>query len=169
MCDVVVAENLELAPPEGGRIEILRVSVQMDRDWQQAINAAGPKTLNNCNVREVGDQYPPAGQGTLETEIILMNFGLKEGSWERALSWAKKHGLKRTSPRQVFSIGEHKPQLHHELGMRLMYVVATEDCTFGGRREACYVWWSVSGRLCGLYWLEYDGGGSGGWFAFLRE
>ena len=162
-----IAEEIKLIPPKGGRIHIVRVPVQLDRDWQEAINAAGPYTPDNYNVRKVGDQYP-AGQGTLGTEIILMNFGQKGGNWEKALAWAKKYGLKRTSPRHVFAIGEHKPQLHHELGMDSMYVAGTEDCVFESDRRACGVWWSGSRRECRLVWLRFCGR-SGGWFGFLRE
>lgn len=160
--------TVEIVPPEGGRVHVVRVPVRLDREWQEAINAVGPHTPDSYNVRKVGDQYPPSGAGTVKAEIILMNFGPNGGNWDLAIAWAKQYRLKRTNPRHVFAIGEHKPQLHHELGMDPMYVVATEECTFEGGRSACDVWWGRSGRGADLYWLEYYGFSSD-WFAFLRE
>ncbi|KKU93513.1 MAG: hypothetical protein UY53_C0008G0011 [Parcubacteria group bacterium GW2011_GWA2_50_10] len=158
----------QFVPPEGGRVHILRVLVQLDREWQEAINAAGPDTPADYNVRKVGNQYPSHGVGIVEAEVILMNFGPDGGNWDRAIAWASQYGLKRTSPRHVFAIGEHNPWLHHELVVDPVYVVATEECAFEGYRNACRVWWRRSQRKCGLYWVEVCGYSSD-WFAFLRE
>ncbi len=158
----------ELVPPDGGRIHIVRVPVRLDREWQEAINAAGPDTPDNYNVRKVGDQYPPRGNRVVEAEIVLMNFGPNGGNWDKAIAWADQYRLKRTNPRYAFAIGEHKPELHRELEMDYMYAVATEECTFGGDRDACFVWWGRSERGCGLSRVG-DYGGPSGWFAFLRE
>ena len=167
--EIIISTTVaELVSPPGGRIHIVRVPVRLDREWQEAINAAGPDTPNNYNVRKVGEQYLAIGTGTVETEIILMNFGPNGGSWDKAIAWANQNRLKRTNPRQVFAIGEHKPELHHELMMDYMYAVATDECAFGGDRSACGVWWDGSGRECGLGRVE-DFGYSCGWFAFLRE
>ena len=166
---IVSATAVELVPPSGGRIHIVRVPVRLDCEWQEAINAVGPDTPDSYNVRKVGDQYPPAGNMAIrETEVILMNFGPNGGNWDKAIAWAKQYHLKRTNPRHAFAIGEQKPQLHRELGFDYMYVVATEECTLDGCRDACYVWWSESRRGCFLSRVE-DYGFSDGWFAFLRE
>lgn len=162
-----------IVPPEGGRIHFVRVPVQLDREWQEVINAAGPNTPEGYNVRKVGDQYPPAGMGIVEVdveaEIILVNFSSNDGSWNRAIAWAKQYHLKRTNPRHVFAIGEHKPQFHRELGVNYnMYAVATEECIFEGFRRVCILLWVGSRRMAGLVWVE-DCGGSIEWFAFLRE
>ena len=176
------AEEMKLVPPSGGRVEIVRVSVQTDRDWQKAINAAGLNTPDDHNVR-VGGKYL-AGQGTLETEIILMNFGQKGCCWDRGMDWAKENGLKRTSPRHVFAVTEHRPQLHRELGMNPMYVVATvataSQCVshsmygdYGNDYVACGIWRSGwFGTRCDffLYWWFLEKyGDSKNWLAFLRE
>jgi len=36
--------RLEFVPPEGGRVHVVRVPVRLDREWQEAINAAFPDT-----------------------------------------------------------------------------------------------------------------------------
>ena len=162
------ATAAEFVPPPGGRVHIVRVPVRLDREWQEAVNVAGPDTPGNYNIHKVGDQYPPAGNETVEAEVILMNFGPNGGTWDKAIAWAEQYRLKRTNPRHAFAVGEHKPQLHRELGMDPMYVVATEECAFGGDRSACDVWWDGSGRKAYLYWVG-DYGRSRGWFAFLRE
>ena len=96
----------EVVPPEGGRIHVIRVPVRLNREWQEAINAAGPNTPDNYNVRNVGDQYPSQGDGTVrEAEVILINFGPNGGSWDKAIAWANQYRLKRTNPRHVFAIG----------------------------------------------------------------
>lgn len=158
----------DFIPPSSGRVHIVRGPVQPNREWQEAINAAGPDTPGNYNVRKVGDQYPPKPGEVVEAEIVLINFGLNGGTWDRAIAWAEQYRLKRTNPRHVFAIGEHKPQLHRELGFDYMYVVATEECLFEGNQLACNVWWDKSKRKAFLHWVS-DYGSSNAWFAFLRE
>ncbi len=168
MTKEAAAGVLELVPPEGGRIHIVRVPVRLDREWQEAINAAGPNTPSNYHVRKVGDHYPPKAGEVIEPEVILMNFWPNSGSWDRAIGWGEKHVLKRTNPRHVFAIGEHKPQLHRELGLDYIYTMATEECVLEGDCDACDVWWDGPGRGCRLRRVEACGS-SFGWFAFLRK
>lgn len=164
-----IAKNrARFSPPEGGRVHIVRIPVLLDRDWQEAINAAGPDTPDIYDVSKVGDQYPPKSGTIKEVEIVLMNFGPNGGDWHRAIAWANEYKLKRTDPRHVFAIGERNPHLHKELGSDYMYVVATGECAFGGGQRACRVWWDGSRRECLLYWVKYCGS-SADWFAFLRE
>jgi len=167
--EIIISTTVaELVPPDGGRIHIVRVPVRLNREWQEAINAAGPDTPGNYNVRKVGDQYPPKGNEVVEVEIVLMNFGPNGGNWDKAIAWANQYRLKRTNPRHAFGIGEHKPELHREFKMGYMYAVATEECAFEGDRNACDVWWSRSMRECSLDRVE-DCGDSAAWFTFLRE
>lgn len=159
----------EFEPPPGGRIHIVRgVSVVLDQEWQASINAAGSNTLDDYDVRKVGDLYLPTGTGVIEDEVILMNFGPSGGNWDRAIAWAEDYALKRTDPRRVFAIGEQKPQLHCQLEMDPMYVVATEECAFGGHRRACGVWWHGRAREASLGYVELYGLADD-WFAFSRE
>jgi len=156
----------QLSPLPGGRLHIVRVQVDRSRDWREAINVAGPDTPADSTVCKVGDLYPSAAAKG-EEELILLNFP-EGGSWEKACDWADQSGLVRTHPRQVFATGEHSPNFHRELGLSLMYVVATTECTFEGGRQACYVRWDGLGRETGLGWLEGFGDASD-WFAFRRK
>lgn len=164
-----IAKNrTRFSPPKGGRVHIVHIPVLLGCDWQEAINAAGPNTPSGYNVWKVGDLYPPKSGMLKDVEIVLMNFGPNGGDWDRAIAWANEYKLKRTDPRHVFAIGERNPCLHKELGLDYMYVVATEECTFGGKQNVCDVWWYGSERECNLDWVE-DYGRSSDWFAFLRE
>lgn len=150
------------------RTHALRIRVKLDADWQKAITAAGPQTPDNYNVRKVGDQYLPTGTGEVEEDYILLNFPKGDGSWDKALAWAKANGHENTVPREAFAVGEKFPQLHRELNVNPMYVVATTECSFGGYRNACYVWWSGAEREANLSWLEgFDD--ASGWFLFRKS
>jgi hypothetical protein len=158
---------LSIAPPEGARNHVIKVRVNQEREWQEAVNAAGPDTPADYNVRKVGGQYPPAGKGIVEEELILLNFPTGGGDWYKATAWAEAQGLKQTNPRQVFAIGEQHQKLHKQLGQNPMYVVSTADCSFEGRRSACYVWWDGSRRKASLYWVgSFDSAND--WFAFRK-
>lgn len=155
-----------LIPPIGGRIVTLKVKVQLDREWQEAVNAAGPDTPPDYNVRKVGDLYLPTGAGIVEEELVLLNY-TNGGSWEKALAWAEQSRLWRTDPRRVFAVGEGQPRFNYEVGPNSTYVIATKECAFDGESQTCGVWWIVSKREAYLRWVDGCGGGSA-WFAFRK-
>lgn len=149
------------------RIHIVRVKVKLDRPWQEAVNAAGPNTPNNYNVRKVGDLYLPTGTDEVEEELIMVNYPKGDG-YDKALAWAKTQGLENTVPREVFAIGEQHPNLHIELGVNPMYAVSTTECSFEGDRSACFVWWHDSAREASLHWVSsFDD--SHDWFVFRKS
>ncbi|MDO8517950.1 MAG: hypothetical protein Q7S26_01505 [bacterium] len=159
---------IEITPPKGGRVHVVRVPVNPARDWQEAINAAGPDTPQNYNVRKVGDQYPPQLAEVAEEEIILVNFGRYIDDIQVAVDWGKEQKLRPEDPRGTFAVGEHKPRLHRELGLSVMAIVSPQECSFEGRRFVCRVWLFGALRYCYLRWyglgfLDYF------WFAFVRE
>jgi len=167
----VDVKNIDLAtltPPPGARLHTVRISFKPDREWQEAINAAGPNTPSDYNVRKVGDQYPPTGTEEIEEDLILLNFPKGDGFFDRALAWAASKQLQNTVPREVFAIGEQHPKLYEKLGQNSMYVAATKECTFGGDRCACYVWWNDSKRGANLRWVG-NFGSSRDWFAFRKS
>lgn len=159
--------DVSIVPPKRARIHVLRVKVTLDQSWQEAVNAAGPNTPSDYNVRKVGDLYLPSGIGEEEQEHILLNYPNGGGNWNKALAWADEKRLKRTVPREVFAIGKQYPTLHEELGQNPMYLAATTECTFEGVRQASCVWWCGSKRLAGLDWVERFGR-TLAWFAFRR-
>ncbi len=165
--DSLKLELKDIQPPKGARVRVLTVKVNQEREWQEAIDAASTKTMVYHNVRKIGRQYPPVEMGTIEQEIILLNFPNGGGNWDKALRWAKSKGLNRTNPREVFAIGEHNPALHTKLGQNPMYVVATTDCTFESNRYACSVWWYDSQRETDLCLAE-SFIGIFNWFAFRK-
>lgn len=154
-----------LVAPAGARIMTVKVKVQLDRPWDEAVNAAGPQTPDSYNVRKVGDLYLPTGAGIVEEEMILLNYPQGGGSFDKALAWAQSMHLHLTDPRQVFVIGEDRPWFYRDIGMSYAYVVATEECAFDGNRQACYVGWGASDRRAGLIPVE-DFSNTDDWFAF---
>lgn len=165
--DTLKVDPTALTPPPGARLYTVRIRFKPDREWQESITAAGPNTPSDYNVRKVGDQYPPTGTEEIEEDLILLNFPKGDG-FDAALAWAKSKQLENTVPREVFAIGEQHPKLHEELGQNPMYVAATKECTFGGHRLACYVWWYGSERKALMYWVgSFDD--SYAWFAFRKS
>lgn len=159
-----------IVAPKGGIVRMLVVPANEGRAWQETIDAAGPNTSKDHNVREVGEQYPPI-PGACERleEIFIVNFG--KGSItpsQDAIAWGKKQHLIPASPRACFAIGEHYPKLHTYLGMDSMAVVSLRECSFEGKRNCYDVWFRGSGRGAGLSWLGGDWFDVY-WFAFVRE
>ena len=159
----------QIIPPPGGRVHILRVPVNPSRDWNEAINAAGPDTPKSYDVRKVGrDLYPPQAGEPKEQEIILVNFGKTIPNGQHVLDWAKSFGLRPVSPRAVFSVLEHNPELNQVLKMAYMAVVSLDVCSFEGERRVCVSWWDDAERKAYLFWFDYDWRDFY-WFAFVRE
>ena len=160
---------VEIKLSDGTSAQIIEIEVEVEQDceWQSAVNAAGPNTPSDYNVRKVGDQYTPVGKGKVKEKLILLNFPSGGGSWNKAITWAKAENHKQTNPREALAIGEHHPKLHEQLGQNPMYAVATTDCSFGGNRSACYVWWNVSKRMANLAWVEYFDCANA-WFVFRK-
>ena len=156
-----------LVAPVGARLITLKVKVQLDQEWQLSINDAGPDTLDNYNVRKVGNLNMPTGKGVVEEELILLNYPQGDGSWDKALAWAEQYNLRKTDPRRVFAIGKYHPKFNYEVGPNPAYVVATEECAFGGYRRACSVWWDDSERKARLDWVFFCGYARG-WFVFRK-
>lgn len=165
--DTLKVDPTAITPPPGARLHTVRIRFKPDLKWQEAINAAGPNTPSDYNVRKVGDQYPPTGTEEIEEDLVLLNFPNGDG-FDAALTWAASKQLENTVPREVFVIGEQHPKLHEELEQNPMYVAATKECTFGGSRRACVAWWNDSGRKAYLGWVE-NFGSSYGWFAFRKS
>src|SRR3989344_297436 len=158
----------EPVPPEGARIFILRATVKLDQPWPEAVAAAGPNTPDHHNVHKVSGLYVPTGSGREEREYVLLNHPNADGDWNKALAWANEEELAQTVPREAFAIGAEHPTLHNTLGMNHMRVVATTECTFGGGRQACCVWWNGARREARLFYVSYFVDAFG-WFLFRKK
>ncbi len=162
-------ELTDIEPPTGARVHVLEVEVEQGREWQSAVNAAGPNTPSNFNVRKVGDQYAPVGKGKVKEKLILLNFLNGDGNWDKAIAWAEAKGFKRTHPREAFAIGEQHPKLHEQLGQNPMYAVATTDCSFESVRSACCVSWFDSECGAFLRWVgDFGYANANDWFVFRK-
>jgi hypothetical protein len=158
----------QIVAPPGARIHVFRdVRVTLDSEWQEAVNAAGPNTPSDYNVRKVGDLYLPTGTGEIVEDLVGLNYPDGSGNWEKALAWAAISKLEKTVPREAFAVGRQFPQLNDELGINPMYAVATTECSFEGDRQACYVWWLDSKREAFLLWTGFFFGRND-WFLFRK-
>ena len=159
-----------IVPPRGARLHVVRIRVKLGRDWQEAVNSVrfGSTSMDN-EVRQVGNQYIPVGSGEIEEEIVLINYPTGTvGDWWSALAWAKREGLYRTDPREVFAIGQQYEDLLGTFGGSEVVVVATQECQFQEEPQACFVWWHDTRCEAALRWvLHFDVCSS--WFAFRRQ
>ena len=158
-----------IIPPPGGRIQILSVPVDESKPWEDAVKAAGPNTGPDWEIWKVGKQYPPLpGFRPSLKQVVLANFGRAIESSEEALVWGREQKLVPSTPRVIFSVGEHYPELNQHLEMESMAVVSLKQCSCGGDQCAPYVWFDGSERGASL--LRFAGRWGGhGWFAFVRE
>ncbi len=157
----------QIVVPSDARIHTLRIRYNPARPWQEAINVVGPDIPSHYNVWKVGDQYPPTGTEEVEEDLVLINYPDGSGDWGKALAWGKSRGLEKTVPREAFAVGDQYPNLHNEIGMNPVYVVATTPCTFQGGQQACYVWWDDAAREANLYWTS-DLNEQNDWFLFRK-
>lgn len=144
----------------------LTATVQQDRPYIEALEAAAPDTPGSYNARKVENLHPPVSQEKEEVEFILRNFPKGGGGWDKAQEWAKAKGYKPTNPREGFAVVEQH-DLRKLLDRSWLYLVTTTDCSFGGYRQAVYVYVDESFRGADLDWLGDFGGGCV-WFLFRK-
>jgi len=160
-------KNLEVAVGKtGGRVHLFKnVLVDYSRNHNAAAMTGGPDTGKNYDVLKAGDTYPlPLSKKVTET-FVSFNWPEGEGSYDKAVTFGVSNGLERTIPHEVFAVGEHFPNLNHELGVNPMYVAETTGCWFNDHAEACYVWWGDAKRESRLRW-QSNFVHKHGWFLF---
>jgi hypothetical protein len=161
-----------IIPPLGARICTVKVKkLRLDREWQEALRAAGPNGSDE-NVRQVGHLYLPTGTGVVEEEEhILLNYPNGGGRWVDALAWAAEFKLTPNDPRRVFGMAEQNTNLHRNLHRKLvvkpMFVIAPIECRFDHDRRACCAWWEDAKRATSLSWTGFFGGATD-WFSFRK-
>ncbi|MDO8624412.1 MAG: hypothetical protein Q7R54_03595 [bacterium] len=164
-----IADATDIIAPADGRVHIVRIIVDESVELNTAIDAGFPNTPSNCDIRKVADQYPAQkGAKPRGREIILVNFGNDMLNTDLAVAWGKENKLVKASPRAVFRLGSHKPQLHTELGQQVLVVASLEECNFSGYRHVPGGWWRGGKRKA---YLDWPGGRWDDfcWFAFVRE
>lgn len=156
--------------PPGARMHVVTVMVDEGRPWGEAVIAAGPDTRANSYIHKVGDQCPPTVGATPKMRTIyFINFG-KDTMGDDNIAWGKTQKLHPETPRAVFAVAEHNPNLDETLGMEgCMEVVSLKECSFGGGRRASRAWWNDT--ECGASLDDFGSmcRGSYSWFAFSRE
>lgn len=159
----------EIVAPEGGRLHTVCIPVDESVNWNTAVSAGFPNTPSNYDVWKVGDQYPPRPRVvSVKREIILINFGKEISNADIAFAWGKEHKLISASPRSIWALGKHKPQLNTELEQNVLAVASLEECAFSGDRRVPCGWWGGGERRAFLdlpdhRWYDHC------WFAFVRE
>jgi hypothetical protein len=168
-----IITGTRIIPPIDARIHIVKVrKLRLDREWQEALRAAGPNGSDE-NVRQVGHLYLPTGTGVAEEEEhILLNYPNGGGGrWADALAWAREFKLTPNDPRRVFGMTEQNTNLHRKLhrnlGVKPMFVIAPIECRFDHHRRACCTWWEDAKRTTSLSWTGFFGGATD-WFSFRK-
>jgi hypothetical protein len=156
-----------IRPPSWGLVHLVNdVPVQLDADWEKAVNELGPASPPSYDIHWVGRLYPPTGSGMIHSDFVLVNPA--DGSYREALDWAAQYDLLPAPPRHVFALAKHEPELHHELGMDRLYVVSPVKQSFLGGARVWHVWFG-GGRCEAGACLVEDVDRALAWVAFLRE
>jgi hypothetical protein len=117
----------------------------------------------------------PAATNSTTDAITATRFLLRVSHFrapeDKALAWGKQFCLRKTDPRWVFAVGKGYPNFNHKVGLNPTCIVATEDCSFYGIRQSCYIWWEgwweSLQRWAFMRESKYFGGGRD-WFAFRK-
>lgn len=139
-----------IRPPKNARIHALKVRVQLDQPWIEAVSAASNKPVQEDHwwgSRIVGAEtsYPPMGHGVIDENLILVNYNKPHDHIDSALVWADAVGLKTTSPRHVFAIAVQHPKLPLELEVKMMRIFPTDEVSLT-LVHTPLVWWDDSRR-----------------------
>jgi len=157
-------------PSWGNAVFVDDVPVCLHRDWSEAINETGSDTPDSHIVHRMGHLYPPTGWGVIRANFVLVS-NQYSCLW-MALDWAKQYGLSPASPRHVFALARHKPNLHHEmLKIDPAYVASPIEQEFWNLDRLCGVWFHGGSRRADAKSSGYSHGADGAhdWLAFLRE
>ncbi len=105
-----------LIPPDGGFVYELTARVVLNRPWEMAVNAVGRPHSYAWMILALASLYPPTGKGEeMMRKYVMLYLSEDKHRWDRSLNWAKKNGLTRTTPREVFCIAEQCPELLKEI------------------------------------------------------
>jgi hypothetical protein len=163
------SDPIVLRAPVDARIHTVRVRVDLNRPWLEAVTAGAPDTEPNHHVTTAGPLHPPIAGNAADVDFVLINYrrmpyGVR--NWDRAIAWAKDVGLEKTIHREAFAVGEHCPNLHVELKGGLMHVAATTEYgPYVNHTIAYAVFWDGKRRFADVHWPIMLGS-KGTWFLF---
>jgi hypothetical protein len=99
-------------------------------------------------------------------KLILLNFALVDGSWEKAKAWGRKYKLGLTGESHIYAISRQYPNFDKEIGYNPVNIVATKEELQDGRFFAPCIWRCDERK--GSYLLSTHFCSSHDcWFAFL--
>lgn len=143
----------------------LKATVCQNRPYIDSLEVGAPDTPRGYNARKVGDQYPPVFDQEVEVGLVLRNYPKGDGSWGKALAWAKSKGYKNANPYELFAVTEQYDLCKH-LERNWLRLIATTDCPFEDFRQAvCVLVGKKSYRSAFLYKLGFFSNDSD-WFIF---
>lgn len=115
---------------------------------------------------------PPSGarvhivEVSNRTKLILLNYPLNDGSWEKALAWARENRLFQTRLNSVEYLKTNHPSLHRILGSELIHVIETRSHDWGGGDVASYILFDDENRHWDEQVFVENFGKSHHWFLF---
>jgi hypothetical protein len=106
----------------------LPVEVTGDLPWEQAVLLGAPDTETDDSIWKVGDLYPgtKGGQKTVVLSLCYLGPDISGPSWmiEEGLQFASDRNLTLAGPREVLAVGKQYPDLHKQLEVEIMYLLA---------------------------------------------
>jgi hypothetical protein len=166
--DTRIDELTAIAAKVGAIVRVVRkVYIDQGRDWDEAISLGGPQTSNrsDCRRREIRIQHMARSNVKEYADIILFNYPKGNGSWRTITGTilVREFGLEPTNSREVFAVGESKPEFCSEIQQNPVHVVATIDYD----QNVAYVHWRINYRFAGLFYIgNCENNSFKYWFAF---
>ncbi len=134
-----IQERLRLATPKGAQVHFVNITYNPGCEWIEALSGTDKTKQNYPELLKVGDQFPPGEKKNISETIVLIRY-FRLSSLHVATTWAVRHGLQMTTPREVFAIGKQFPRLNADLDQELTCVVASQTCKYRGYGGACFCW-----------------------------
>jgi hypothetical protein len=162
--------NQKLRSGEGIKIHKLKATVQQDMDWRISVRLGGHSTPKVFNIWDSGDKYPPVSDKKEKRDYVLVNFSKGDGTWDKALKYAKDHDLELSNPREANSVASKKG-LINELGIKdvkWIHVVSTTESHHRGNKHSCCVFISQENSNVFLHKTS-SFSSKNSWFLFRKK
>lgn len=169
--DEIWFENFQAkASKIGVRVHLIKINVDCTRPYNELVWAGGPQTDSGSFVFKVADKYQLSEKKITDEVIVLLNWASGYEGYQTTVEWGLSNGLRKTTPYELFAIGEQLPDINYEIGPNPMFIIETTGCTFGDYQDfVCSVWWYNLNRKSDLCLQSCFTGHLGGWFAFRKQ